>query len=121
MRLYISDDKDTEAQLNVERIGIEEFNDIMVHPYISSKSWEAIIIDLDDRIHSGYISQIVKSRNFIIVPRIIRQVTKKQVLILTEIYPDMMTALVKAYAQGLEQFNELLNNLKVQYKWETIY
>lgn len=117
MRLYITDE-DFECGLTEQHFTIEQFNNIIYHPYIQSVDWDAIYVDLSDKINRGYIRQII-SRKIKVIPRLVNgKISPNNVLTLIEICPDYAADFLNAQKDGQEQLLTLFNKLSDIYLWE---
>lgn len=116
MRLYITDKK-VDAGIDEQYFTIEEFNDIAYHPYLQSKKWEEIFIDLDDRINRGFVKQLF-GRKYKIIPRVVNDtITPHNVLTLIEICPDYAAKFMRAQSEGQSALKSVFKEVGEIYFW----
>lgn len=117
MKLIITNERH-ECTLDEQHFTVDEFNDIMYHPYIQSVRWDVVYLDLDDKLNRGLVKQVL-GRKPKIVPRLTKNViTPQNVLTLIEICPDYAGKLMRAQSEGQESLQSLFKELSKMYFWD---
>lgn len=102
-------DSDSDCKFDVVRVTPCQFSSAEYHPYILSKDWDKIIIDLDSEIKKGLLPFLTTKTNIIPVFDC-KSITSKAASLLAEIVPDKAAFIRKAYMSSTKE--ELLNEVK---------
>lgn len=110
--------EERELNLDEQQLTVEQFNNIVYHPYIQMLKWDKVVVDLDDSINAGYLKQLLV-RKIIIVPRQINErLSVKNVLTLITIYPESAAELLNAQKAGPEELQKVYDKLSETYNWK---
>lgn len=116
MILRITDSKDSQT-IDEQRLSIEEFNDILCHPWIRCNEWSEVIVDLDDRLNLGFLRQLFNLNQILKFKRIKDSFSSKDVLILISLYPDYAAKFMDAKKEGQESLLNVYNEVASVYGW----
>ena len=112
MVLRITNDPPEQYALTDKVMTPKDFADPATHPYIASRKWNKVYVDIDDtQMPTGLIRQLV--RVYVIVPviRDVENISTRGMLLLGEIYPDYISKLRAFYMKDRAQFTQLVRQL----------
>ena len=118
MKLIVTDRK-IDTSFNEVVLTIDEFCDIHTHPYIATAGFDVVVVDLDSKIPSGYLSAMVGK--FIIIPRIIEDISTDTIRLLSEIYKEKSSTLRFNWLKKKQGVKEIIDEMAETFQWESYY
>lgn len=97
----LTEDRIANAGSNVKLLDYKSFNDITIHPFIATREWERVEVELAKGIRGGFLKEVITRIN---VVKVILcegvEIDFEIVSRLTEMFPSMSGHLKKAYMQN---------------------
>lgn len=110
MHLFITDSEE-EVSIDTYKISLDNFANKEFHPYIASRSWETIRIEVSDNTPTNIIRQLLPLGTVKPVLEDRENISVKQMGILREIFPDSSAALYRNFISNKAEFYKLVNSL----------
>ena len=116
MILRITNDSIEEVSLNQQVMTIAEFKDIHNHPWLVTQNFDAVVVDLDSEIPTGYLRRLLG--RYIVIPKVPEECTSTIVRLLGDLYPEYQARLMFTFLKDKTQFKLLLEELAETHNWE---
>jgi len=110
MHLIITN-SENDVSIDTYRISLDDFGNKEFHPYIATRKWESISVEVSDKTPTNIIRQILPLG--VVKPIIadVNNISAKQMNILREIFPDSSAALYRKFVSNKEEFYALVKSL----------
>ena len=119
MRLFVTDNPNTEISIDVVVMNSAEFNSISNHPYIVDSEFDSIVIDTNLDINLEYLKAALGTN--VIIPRIVGEITSKTINLLMTIYPDKSALLQYNFMLGVDKVKPIIEDMCKSFEWESFY
>lgn len=119
MRLLVTDEPKDDLGFDVIQMSTAEFNDKRCHLFIASHDFDAIVIELSDKLQLNRIKPVMGTT--CIIPKIPAELTSHTISILCEIYPEMAAKLRYTFIRDKNGIAKLLEDMKTQFHWDDFY
>lgn len=112
-------DKAEDMSLDTVIMPISEFCDIHSHPYLASAGFDYIVVDLDPNIFPGYLRALLGK--YVVIPRIVSEVTQDTVRLLTELYPEYAARIRYTFIREKGNIGVVIDELRKKFEWDKYY
>ena len=120
MKLRVTNtDKAEDMSLDTVIMPISEFCDIHSHPYLASAGFDFIVVDLDAEIKPGYLRALLGK--YLVIPRIVGDVTQDTVRLLTELYPEYAAKIRYTFIREKGNIGDVITELRNKFEWNKYY
>lgn len=120
MKLRVTNtDKAEDMSLDTVVMPISEFCDIHSHPYLASAGFDYVVVDLDSEIGPGILRALLGK--YIVIPKIVSEVDRDTVRLLTELYPEYAAKLRYTFIREKGNIGSIITELQEKFEWNKYY
>lgn len=110
MKLVLRDNY-TSEDLNEYVLPLDSLRDKAYHPYIATKEWDNVILEVSDETPRGIIKQMLPIANITVIIDNWDNLSVHQVQILCEVFPDSAAILKNTYVRDKSKMHELVSSI----------